>query len=125
MRLLPHGAITMMEIFVVQFLAAGLGAASTALADYSYRRSRINQRTHCLWVATSTAVICLPVLVWACDVFLGPGVFGRIVAGVVFVAVFFWVYRTLRRERSPQELTSPHSSALSRSTAVSTAKFHR
>jgi hypothetical protein len=115
----------MLEIFVVQFLTAGLGAASTALADYSYRRSRINQRTHCLWVATSTAVICLPVLVWACDVFLGPGVFGRIVAGAVFIGVFFWVYRTLRREPSPQGSTSPHASSLSASTAVSPAKFRR
>ena len=43
----------MMEIFLVQFLAAGLGAASTALADYSYRTARINQRAHSLWIATS------------------------------------------------------------------------
>ena len=115
----------MMEIFLVQFLAAGLGAASTAAADYSYRRNRINQRSHYLWVATSTAVICLPVLVWACDVFLGPGAFGKVVAGIVFGAVFFWVYRTLRREPSPQGSTSLHGSSLSTSTAVSTAKFQR
>jgi hypothetical protein len=115
----------MMEIFLVQFLAAGCGAASTALADSSYRKSRINQRTHCLWVATSIAVICLPVLVWACDVFLGSGAFGRIVAGVTLGALFFRIYRTLRKEPPPQALSSAHLFLASRDTAVSPAKFHR
>jgi hypothetical protein len=114
----------MMEIFLVQFMTAGLGAASTALADHSYRTSRINQRTHCLWVATSTAMICLPVLVWACDVFLGPKVFGRLVAGVILGAVFFWVYRALRRQ-SPPQASSSLSSSFPASTAASSAKFHR
>jgi hypothetical protein len=114
----------MMEIFLVQFLAAGLGAASTALADYSYRTARINQRAHSLWIATSTAVICLPVLVWACDVFLGPQALGRVVAAIALGTVFFWVYRTLRREPPPQALRSPHRSSLSESATVAPAKIH-
>jgi hypothetical protein len=94
----------MMEVFLLQFTAAGLGAASTALADYCYRGARIGQRVHTLWVSTSIAVICLPVVVWACDVFLGLGVVGMTVAGAAIGVVFYRVYQNLRKEPPLQRL---------------------
>jgi hypothetical protein len=36
----------MLEVFLVQFLAAALGAASIALADWLYHSSRIRQHLH-------------------------------------------------------------------------------
>lgn len=87
----------MMKVFLVQLLTIGLGGASTALADLAYRGARINHRAHSVWVAASMAVICLPVLVWTCDVFLGPDVFGRIVALFSTIGLFAWVYASLQR----------------------------
>jgi hypothetical protein len=113
----------MMEVFLVQFLAAGLGAANTALADYSYRKARVSQRTHSLWIATSIAVICLPVLVWACEVFLGAGAFGRTVAVVALGAVFLWVYRNLRQQPPLQSLGKASFPSHPASAAIPPAKF--
>ena len=87
----------MIKVFLVQLLAAGLGGASTALADCAYRSARITRRAHSVWVAASIAAICLPVLVWACDVFLGPGVFGRLLAAFSVTVLFAWVYGSLQR----------------------------
>ena len=87
----------MVEIFLMQFLAAALGAASTAVADWLYRQARIGQRVHSFWVSLSIAVICLPVLVWTCDVFLGSGVLSHVVTGISVGAIFFWVNRNLRK----------------------------
>ena len=89
----------MMEIFLIQLLAAGLGALSTAWADWSYNGARIGRRLHALWVATSIAVICVPVVTWTSMVFLGSGLLGQLVAGTIVVAVFLWVYRNLPNSR--------------------------
>lgn len=115
----------MMEVFLLQFLAAGLGAASTGLADYCYRSARIGQRVHSLWISTSIAVICLPVVVWACDVFLGLGVTGATVAGVAVGVVFFWVYQNLRKAPPLQRFGVPGSPPRAASASVSSAKFNR
>ena len=101
----------MVEIFLVQFLVAALGAASTALADRSYRNARINPYVHSLWISGSIAVICMPVSIWICCVFLGSGLFGLGVAGMLVGAVFFWVHRNLRQlaplpKSEPYPLTS-------------------
>jgi hypothetical protein len=101
------GEITMVEIFLVQFLTAALGAASTALADWFYRTARISQRTHSFWVSASIAVICLPVFIWICYVFLGYGLIGQAAAGILFGTVFFWVYRNLRQLPPLPNLGSP------------------
>jgi hypothetical protein len=87
----------MVEIFLVQFLAAALGAASTALADWLYHTARIRQRLHSFWVSASIAVISLPVVAWVCNVFLGSGLLGRSVAAALVGAVFLWVYQNLRK----------------------------
>jgi len=89
----------MMEIFLVQLLAAGLGALSTAWADWSYNRARIGRRLHALWVATSIGVICLPVVSWTSMVFLGSGLLGPLVAGTVVGAIFLWVHQNLPKSR--------------------------
>ena len=82
----------MTEIFLLQLLAAAVGAVSTALADWSLHNRRIGRRSHGLWVATSIAVISLPVVAWISYVFLGAGLFGTTAAGVVVGMVFCWVY---------------------------------
>jgi len=89
----------MMEIFLIQLLAAGLGALSTAWADWSYNRARIGRRLHAFWVAGSIAVICLPVVSWTSVVFLGSGWLGRLVTGILVGAIFLWVYRNLPKPR--------------------------
>jgi Flp pilus assembly protein TadB len=89
----------MMEIFLIQLLAAGLGALSTAWADWSYNRAGIGRRLHAFWVAASIAVICLPVVSWTSIVFLGAGLLGQLVVGALVGAVFFWVYRNLPDSR--------------------------
>ena len=94
----------MMQIFLVQFLAAALGAASTAMADWLYHSGRIRQHLHAFWVSVSIAVICLLVLGWVCNVFLGSGLPGQLVAGILVSTIFFWVYRNLRKLPSGQNL---------------------
>jgi hypothetical protein len=89
----------MMEIFLIQLLAAGLGALSTAWADWSYNRARIGRRLHTFWVATSIAMICLPVVSWTSMVFLGSGLLGQLVAGTLVAAIFLWVCRNLPKSR--------------------------
>ena len=111
----------MMEIFFVQLLAAGLGGASTALADWAYRSARINQRAHSIWVACSIAVICLPILVWMCDVFLGSGILGRIVVGFLAVVLFAWVYSGLQRLPAVAGSAGRHLGATPASAAASQA----
>ena len=94
----------MVQIFLVQFLVAALGAASTAIADWLYHRGRIRQRLHALWVSASITMICLPVLEWVCNVFLGSGLPGQLVAGILVGTIFFWVFRKLRQPPSVQNL---------------------
>ena len=89
----------MMEIFLIQLLAAGLGALSTAWADRSYSGARIGRRLHAFWVSTSIAVICVPVVTWTAMVFLGSGLLGPLVAGTIVGAIFLWVYRNLPKSR--------------------------
>lgn len=89
----------MMEIFLIQLLAAGLGALSTAWADWSYNGARISRGLHAFWVAASIAVICLPVVSWTSMVFLGSGLLGQSAVGTVIGAIFLWVYRNLPKPR--------------------------
>src|SRR5260221_3105440 len=94
----------MVQIFLEQFLAAALGAGRTAIADWLYHSGRIRQRLHALWVSTSITVICLPLLEWVCNVFLGSGLAGQLVAGILVGTIFFWVYRNLRKLPSVHNL---------------------
>jgi Flp pilus assembly protein TadB len=89
----------MMQIFLIQLLAAGLGALSIGWADWSYNRAGIGRRLHAFWVAGSIGVICLPVVSWTSMVFLGSGLLGQSVAGTLVCAIFIWVYRNLPKQR--------------------------
>ena len=42
----PAAESYMVEIFIIQFVAAALGAASTAMADWMYRGNSIRRRLH-------------------------------------------------------------------------------
>src|SRR5438132_10886584 len=92
-----HGETAMVKIFLIQFLAAALGAVSTAVADRLYHRARVGQRLHALWVSASIAVICLPVVVWTCSIFLGLALLGQSAAAILVGTIFLWVYRSLRK----------------------------
>jgi hypothetical protein len=94
----------MVEIFVIQLLAAALGALSTAWADGLYNGARIGRRWHTFWVSASIAVICLPVVAWTSIVFLGAGVLGQVAAGIVVCTIFLWVYQNLPNSRSVRKL---------------------
>ena len=94
----------MMEIFLIQLLAAGLGALSTASADWCYNRARIGVRLHAFWVSASIAAICLPVLAWTATIFLGPGLLGQSVAGILVGASFLWVYHNVPSQRPARKI---------------------
>lgn len=89
----------MVEIFIIQFLAAALGAISTAVADGLHNRRRIGVRLHTFWVSFSIAAIYLPVLSWISNIFLGPGLLGKVISGIISSTIFFCVYRNLPKPR--------------------------
>ena len=100
----------MVEVFMIQLLAAALGAVSTAVADWSHNRGRISLRLHTLWVSASIAAIYLPVLWWTANIFLGPGPVSELVVLVVVGTIFVCVYRNLpqpRFVRNPERYASP------------------
>jgi len=89
----------MVEVFVIQLLAAALGAVSTAVADWSHNRGRISLRLHTSWVSASIAAIYLPVLWWTANIFLGPGPVSELVALIVVGTIFVCVYQNLPQPR--------------------------
>src|SRR5262245_10658115 len=102
---------SMPEIFIVQFLAAALGAASTGFADWLHQRGHIGRKLHTFWVSASIAVIGLPVLIWISVVFLGSGPLSPVVAAALVAAIFFWVHGSLRKRPSVAAFASPRSAA--------------
>lgn len=100
----------MVEAFLLQLLAAALGALSSAMADWTHRRGRISLRLHSLWVSASIALIYLPILGWVTNIFLGPGLTGELVTAAAMGAIFFCCYQKLPRPRltrGPQRHSSP------------------
>jgi len=100
----------MVEVFVIQLLAAALGAVSTAVADWSQNRGRISLRLHTSWVSASISAIYLPVLWWTANIFLGPGPVSELVALIIVGTIFVCVYRNLpqpRFVRNPERYPSP------------------
>lgn len=114
----------MIEVFAVQLLTAAAGAVSTAAADRLYHRARIGQRLHTLWVSVSIAVICLPVLIWTCNVFLGFGALGQLAVGVVAATVFLWVHQSLRRLPAAQNSPYPLAPRSSERAVPPASKFN-
>jgi len=100
----------MVEVFMIQLLAAALGAVSTAVADRLHNRGRISLRLHTFWVSASIAAIYLPVLWWTASVFLGPGPVSDVVALTVVGTIFLCVFRNLSKPRllrNPGRYSSP------------------
>jgi hypothetical protein len=93
---------SMVEIFLLQFLTAALGAVNAALADWAHNRGRISRRLHTFWISTAISAIYLPILLWTSNIYLGPGVLGRSVAGIIAGAIFLCVYRNLPKPRRIQ-----------------------
>jgi len=94
----------MLRVLTYQVIAVSLGSASIGAADWLYRRGRIRQRLHDLWVSASSTAICLPLLIWTTGVFLGIGVFSEALIGAIAVMMFLWIYRSLRKVPTDQEL---------------------
>jgi hypothetical protein len=89
--------IVLLEIFIIQFTSAALGAVSVGTADWLYHWGRIRQARHSIWVSCSITVICLPVLAWTTNVFLGSGMLSLVCVGTLGGLIFFWMYRNLRK----------------------------
>jgi|GEM_PF-1360216 hypothetical protein len=85
----------MLEILALQVIAAILGTLSIGGADWLYHRGRIRQSLHALWVSSSSAAICLPLVTWIVIVFLGVGVISWGLVGIFGAMMFLWMYRSL------------------------------
>ena len=115
----------MMEVFLIQFLAAAGGGLWIALADRLHQKGRVGWRVHSICVATSITIICLPVLTWTISIFLGPGRLGQLAAGLLVVTIFFWVYLRLPRTRSDQDAEMDLPGRPSNDTVPPASSFHR
>jgi hypothetical protein len=89
--------IVLLEIFTAQVITAVLGTVSIAAADRLYHGGRIHQALHSVWVSCSITVICLPVLAWTTNVFLGSGMLSQVFVGALGGLICFWVCRNLRK----------------------------
>jgi hypothetical protein len=98
----------MLEILTLQVIAATLGTLSIGGADWLYSRGRIRQRLHALWVASSSTAICLPLLTWTINVFLGAGLISWVLVSTFGAAMFLWMYRNLLKVTPAQKSGSRH-----------------
>jgi hypothetical protein len=98
-----NNEIVLLEIFVAQVTVAALGTISMGAADWLYHGDRICRNLHSAWVACSITVICLPLLAWTTNVFLGSGTLSQVFVGVFGGSIFLWVYRNLRKLPGVQE----------------------
>ena len=92
----------MLEILALQVIAATLGTLSIGAADWLHQHGRIRQPLHALWVSSSSAAICLPLLIWIIKVFLGVGVISWVLVGTLGATMFLWMYRSLLKVSSVQ-----------------------
>jgi hypothetical protein len=87
----------LLEVLVAQVTIAALGTISMGAADWLYHGDRICRNLHSVWVACSITVICLPLLAWTTNVFLGSGMLSQVFVGTVDGLIFFRVYLNLRK----------------------------
>ena len=93
----------MLEILTLQVITATLGTLSIGAADWLYRRRRLRQTLHSLWVSSSSTVICLPLLAWTTNIFLGVGVISWVLVSTFGAMIFLWMYRNLLKAPPVQE----------------------
>jgi hypothetical protein len=96
----------MFEFLTLQMLVGILGTASIGTADWLYLRGRVRRRLHSLWVACSSTAICLPVLTWIANVFLGLGSASLLLIGTLEAMMFFWIYHNLQNIPAVQQVRS-------------------
>jgi hypothetical protein len=101
---MTNNEIVLLEIFITQFTAAALGAVSIGAADCLYHGGRIRQVMHSVWVSCSITVICLPVLAWTTNVFLGSGMLSQVCVGALSGLICLWVYHNLQNLPAVPEL---------------------
>ena len=89
----------MLEILTLQVIAATLGTLSIGVADWLHQHGRIRQRLHSLWVSSSSTAICLPLLTWTFNVFLGAGMTSWVLVSTFGAGMFLWMYRSLLKVR--------------------------
>jgi hypothetical protein len=87
--------ILLLQVFIAQVIAAVLGTVSIAAADWSYHTGHIRQALHSAWVSCSVTAICLPILAWTSNVFLGSGIFSQGLVGILTALIFLWVQQNL------------------------------
>jgi hypothetical protein len=92
----------LLEILALQVIAATLGTLSIGGADWLYHRGRIGRPLHSLWVSSSSTAICLPLLTWTINVFLGVGVTSWVLVSTFGAMMFLWMYRSLLKLPSVQ-----------------------
>ena len=100
--LMTNNEFVLLEVFVAQVIAAALGTISMGAADWLYHGDRICRNLHSVWVAYSITAICLPLLTWTTNVFLGSGMLSQVFVGTLGGLIFFWVYRNLRKRPAVQ-----------------------
>jgi len=93
----------MLEILAFQVIAAIVGTLSIGGADWLYHRARIRQTLHALWVSSSSTAICLPLVTWTINVFLGVSVISWVLVGTFAAIMFLWMYRSLLTVPSVQK----------------------
>ena len=108
----------MLEILTLQVITATLGTLSIGAADWLYHRRRLRQSLHSLWVSSSSTAICLPLLTWTTNIFLGVGVISWVLVGTFGATMFFWMYRNLLMLPSVQRPRSGQGALRSSSTPV-------
>jgi len=108
----------MLEILTLQVITATLGTLSIGAADWLYHRRRLRQSLHSLWVSSSSTAICLPLLTWTIDVFLGVGVTSWVLVSTFGAIMFLWMYRSLLKLPSVQNSLSGEAALRSSSRPV-------
>jgi hypothetical protein len=85
----------MPEVLAIEMAALLLAVLSIGAADFVYHSGRIAQSLHCLWVASSIAAMCLPILAWVASIFVGPGALAWTLVGAIEGVLFISLYRNL------------------------------
>jgi hypothetical protein len=117
---MTNNEFVLLEVLVAQVTIAALGTISMGAADWLYHGDRICRNLHSVWVACSITVICLPLLAWTTNVFLGSGMLSQVLVGTLGGLIFFWVYLNLRKLPGEQEFgqTPPAPGAWTRAPAA-------
>src|SRR5215472_12110935 len=99
----------MLAIFAVQVVAAIFGTASISIADWLYSVGRLRRTLHSLWIGCINAIICLPLVAWTANTFLGVGILSLTLVGITETMIFLWVYRTLSKQAPARTRTDRES----------------